>query len=99
MVEALLRKGADINATGGRYDCALRAAAWYGHVEVLRVLLDNGAVSDTQGRPYRRALQDAIEEGHQEIARIVFGEGAQKQLAITQASCDLRLKVRYDHNR
>jgi ankyrin repeat protein len=99
MVEALLRKGADINATGGKYDCALRAAAWYGHVEVLRVLLDNGAVSDTQGRPYRRALQDAIEEGHQEIARIVFGEGAQKQLAITQASCDLRLKVRYDHNR
>ncbi|KAI4852197.1 hypothetical protein E4T44_01647 [Aureobasidium sp. EXF-8845] len=99
MVEALLRKGADVNATGGKYDCALCAAACYGHIEVLRVLLDNGAVSNTQGRPYSLALQDAIENGHEEVARILFEEGAKKQLTITKASCDLRLKVRYDHNR
>jgi ankyrin repeat protein len=93
-VEVLLQKSADVNATGGKYYCALCAAAWWGHIEVLQVLLDNGAISNTRGRPYRFALGDAISQGRLDAAKILFDEGAKRQLAITNANHDSRLKVR-----
>jgi ankyrin repeat protein len=41
MVELLVEKGADVNATGGSYGSALQAAAARGHAEVVKYLLGN----------------------------------------------------------
>jgi hypothetical protein len=52
MVELLVEKGADMDATGGSYGSALQAAAFKGHAENLKVvtlLLEKGADPDVQG--------------------------------------------------
>jgi ankyrin repeat protein len=43
----LLRKGANINAQGGRFHNALMAAALEGHGHLLQLLLDKGANVNT----------------------------------------------------
>lgn len=51
----------------------LRAAARYGHLEVLKVLVAYGAGPN---RPDSRALYDAVSEGHQEAASYLIQQGA-----------------------
>ena len=39
----LLANGADVNAEGGEYGCALQAASNRGHKAIVKLLLDKGA--------------------------------------------------------
>ena len=43
MVKRLLENGAHVNAQGGHYDNALRAALEEGHDKEVKILLDNEA--------------------------------------------------------
>ena len=43
VVEEILQQSVDVNAQGGKYGNALRAASVSGHETVVRVLLDAGA--------------------------------------------------------
>ncbi|KAH8690400.1 hypothetical protein GQ44DRAFT_720264 [Phaeosphaeriaceae sp. PMI808] len=43
VVRMLLEKDADVNAQGGEYGTALRAASWGGHDTVVRMLLEKNA--------------------------------------------------------
>lgn len=56
IVHLLLKKGADINATGGEYGTALQAAPRNNLKEIVRILLDNGADANKRGRKYGNAL-------------------------------------------
>jgi ankyrin repeat protein len=48
-MQLLLDKGADVNAQGGYYGNALRAASSEGHRDVLQLLLDKEADVKAQG--------------------------------------------------
>ena len=58
VVRLLLETGVDVNAQGGRYGNALRAASFHGGA-VVRLLLKTGADVNEQGGKYGNALQTA----------------------------------------
>ena len=68
----LLNKEVDVNAQGGIYSNALRAASGEGHKEVVAMLLENGANVDAYGGPFGNALQAASTEGHKEIVAMLL---------------------------
>ncbi|SLM37434.1 ankyrin repeat domain containing protein [Lasallia pustulata] len=72
----LLDKGADVNAQGGMYGNALRAASEEGHDQVMRMLLDKGADVNAQGGVYGNALQAASERGYDQVVRMLLDKGA-----------------------
>jgi ankyrin repeat protein len=43
VVEILLKKGANVNAQGGKYNNTLQAASAEGYEKVVEILLQNGA--------------------------------------------------------
>jgi len=73
VVGSLVRHGADLTRFGGD---ALRAAAWKGFTDIVRLLLDNGvdvnSISDDAGT----ALVLATNEGHDEVAQLLIERGA-----------------------
>lgn len=75
-VKMLLAKGADPNATGGRYGSALQAAACRGHLDVLQLLLAGGADVALAGGDYGNALQGACSYGHRRCAALLIMNGA-----------------------
>ncbi|KAG8352811.1 hypothetical protein FVEN_g9195 [Fusarium venenatum] len=77
VARALIDKGADINAAGGRYDNALKAAATKGHYEVVKLLLEKDAnVNALELKATMTALQDAAAEGHYEVVKLLLEKGA-----------------------
>jgi ankyrin repeat protein len=76
VVRILLDKGADVNAQGGRYGNALRAASEGGHEKVVKMLLDKDAVVNAQGGLYGNALQVASEGGHEKVVKMLLDAGA-----------------------
>ncbi|KAL9131147.1 MAG: hypothetical protein Q9217_000848 [Psora testacea] len=75
-VKMLLAKGADVNATGGRYGNALQAAACKGHLDVVELLLAGGADVNQAGGDYGNALQGACSYGHRRCAMLLIVNGA-----------------------
>ena len=75
-VKMLLAKGADANATGGRYGNALQAAACKGHLDVLELLLAGGADVNLAGGDYGNALQGACSYGYRRCATVLIANGA-----------------------
>ena len=83
VVQLLLDKGADVNAQGGTYRGALKAASRDGNVRVVQLLLDKGVgvnAQTPQGGYYSNALQAALRsrlpqfsEDTLRIAKILLG--------------------------
>ena len=71
LVEALLGAGAYINGTNYNLQTPLIRAAFFGHVDVVRVLLDHGADADSKDRLGLNALDWATKRGFPEVARIL----------------------------
>jgi hypothetical protein len=69
-VQRRLESGADVNAQGGQYGNALRAASVNGHDQVVQRLLEWGADNNTQGEE-GNARQDASFDGHQQKGRLL----------------------------
>jgi hypothetical protein len=44
VAQILIEERADLNAQGGRYDNALQAASYWGHIEVLQMLIEKEPV-------------------------------------------------------
>ncbi|KAJ7302491.1 ankyrin repeat-containing domain protein [Mycena albidolilacea] len=74
--QLLLKKGANVNAQGGRYGNALQAAASGGHANIVQVLLDKGADVNAQGGKYSNALQAAASGGHDKVVQVLLDKGA-----------------------
>ena len=61
-------------------DTALMSAAYFGNVEVVRVLVETGADKDLVNKDGRTALMIAISGGHFEVARLLEEAGAHKDV-------------------
>ena len=71
LVEALLGAGAFINGTNYNLQTPLIRAAFFGHVEVVRVLLDHGAEVDSKDRLGLNAQDWATKRGFPEAGRML----------------------------
>lgn len=76
VAEDLLKKGADVNATGGFYGNALQAASSLGDEPVVRLLLDKRAGVNTVGGLYGRALRVASYAGKKSVVPLLLDKGA-----------------------
>ena len=65
----------------GRQNSPLRAAAGFGRLEVIRLLLDAAAAVDAQGSDGETALTRAAAHGHDECARMLLAAGADVRVA------------------
>jgi ankyrin repeat protein len=93
--KALLEKGINVNAQGGRYGNALQAASAIGDVEMVKLLLEQGAEVNVQGGYYGNALQAAA-RCSVEIVKCLLKEGADVNAqggyygnALQAASCNI----------
>jgi ankyrin repeat protein len=75
-VEALLDKGASVDAKEGQGWTALMWASFSNHVGVTQVLLDAGAEVDAHDANGKTALHWAAERGHEGIIRALIKAGA-----------------------
>ena len=75
-VKALIDRGSDVNAVGGRYDTALRAAVEMGYYKIVQLLLDAGADINAVAGRYGTALRAAVEVRHYKIVRLLLDAGA-----------------------
>lgn len=74
-VEALLRKGVDINAPGDDYSNSLQAASMGGRQNIVQLLLKNGAAIDASGG-HGTALCIASRKGYLPIVEILLQSNA-----------------------
>jgi hypothetical protein len=74
IVEALLRSGADPNASSDYYDPALYIAAYSGQTEIVGLLLDWPVDVNCEGY-LGTPLEAAAHEGHADIMELLFEKG------------------------
>ncbi|KFY02998.1 hypothetical protein V490_00340, partial [Pseudogymnoascus sp. VKM F-3557] len=65
-----------VNAQGGHYGNALKAASVGGHEHTVKLLLDKGADVNALGGRYGNALQAASFRGHEHIVKLLLDKGA-----------------------
>ncbi len=76
IVDALLKKGADVNAKDGSGSTALMGACFKGYDEVARKLIRAGADINTRNVMGASCLIFAITFKREEIAKLLISEGA-----------------------
>ncbi|KAH7195473.1 ankyrin repeat-containing domain protein [Fusarium oxysporum] len=80
LVELLLSRGVDIDATGYYYGSTLQAAARTGQLQIFQSLLNKGANANViQGR-WHTSLRAAIVGGHLNIVELLLQHGADSKL-------------------
>ncbi|KAJ7883628.1 ankyrin repeat-containing domain protein [Mycena olivaceomarginata] len=72
----LLEHGADVNAQGGYYGNALKAASAEGYLDLAQLLLEHGADVNAQGGHYGNALQVVSLKGRLDLAQLLLERGA-----------------------
>jgi hypothetical protein len=75
-VEALIAKGADVNAKDENGRTPLSWAAYYDKREVVELLISKGADINTKIAGDRTPLHEAIERGKKEVALFLISKGA-----------------------
>ena len=60
IVKMLIESGADVNAQGGEFGNALRAAMHSGYADIIEMLIDSGADVNAQAGPYASALETPL---------------------------------------
>lgn len=80
LVAALIRAGADINATDNDGCCALINAANWGHTASVRALLDAGANLHACDKDGWTALKYASRQKNKEIEQLLLEAGATEKI-------------------
>jgi uncharacterized protein len=78
VVDLLLDRGADIEATDDLGQRALMSAACYGRAEVVGRLLDSGADIDAVDWSGQSALSNSAREGHHGLVEFLLSRGARR---------------------
>ncbi|KAM3069673.1 hypothetical protein ACMFMG_010391 [Clarireedia jacksonii] len=73
--QVLIESGVKVNARGGLHGTALYAAAAYGHIDLVKLLLDKGAAVDAQG-PLGTPYQMAKYAGYSRVMQLLEDRGA-----------------------
>jgi ankyrin repeat protein len=76
IAEALIRAGADVDATDSQRNTPLMAAAFSGEVEVVGLLLRSRASVDTLDSQGRTALHGPAIRGAADVAKLLLRNGA-----------------------
>ena len=77
VVDFLVGKGADVNASDYSGVTALRLASTKKHFDTARFLVKNGADVDTPGPLRTTSLMDASSYGHLDFVKFLIGNGAE----------------------
>jgi ankyrin repeat protein len=81
LVQALVEKGADLEAEGWSKFTPLHAAASAGHTEVVKVLIGRGANVHAEGEGNQSILYSAALGGHADIVRLLLAAKADSNAA------------------
>ncbi|KAJ5672994.1 hypothetical protein N7507_002121 [Penicillium longicatenatum] len=65
-----------LNIQAGKYGTAVQAAALWGYMEVMQILIDQGADINAQGGEYGTALQAAGSRGYTKTTQFLLKHGA-----------------------
>ena len=76
LVRMSINNGADINAQGGKYHTALKAAVRSGNTSTTKLLLEAGANPNAQGGLYSTALEAAVNNKDTVITKLLLEAGA-----------------------
>lgn len=76
LVQALLEKGAPIEATATEGLTPLHVAARNGHMGTVQLLLDKGANMETKAEDDWTPLHSATKKGHERVVRLLLERGA-----------------------
>lgn len=72
----LVQEGADVNALGGLFGTALQAAAFYGHLQPVQLLLDAGASLEPRRGIWMSPLAAAVSQDQLEVVALLLKRGA-----------------------
>ncbi|KAF7344738.1 ANK-REP-REGION domain-containing protein [Mycena venus] len=72
-------------------------ASYYGHLEMVQLLIENGADVNTLTEQYGPPLTAASEAGHDRIARFLLKNGADANASSGQYGCALHAAVSQNH--
>lgn len=92
-VQALLAKGADVNAKEGDGTTALIAAAFGGHTETVKALLAGDADIDAKGYKGGTALMVAAGKGHLKTVQVLLAKDANVNEKHHRGRCALDFAV------
>ena len=98
IVDLLLERGANVEATDDLGRRPLLSAARFGHTAVVRDLLDRGADINGDDWSDQTALSEAAVHGHDEIVELLLARGAKRSLldAVALEDADLTGKLLSD---
>lgn len=91
VVELLLDRGANLEATDDLGRRALQGAAFHGRTEVAGLLLDRGAAINACDWSWQTALSEAAAHGHEATVALLLSRGAMRQLTDAAALDDAAL--------
>ena len=98
LVESLLDAGADVNRRTEDDLTALMRAAFYGHKDIVELLLGRGVI-DVQENDGFSALSIASMQGYKEIVRVLLAHGAQVGIHGYNGSMALEVALYLDEKR
>ena len=83
VVQALLAKGADVNAKENDGRTALMMASQNGHLEVVQALLAKGAEVNAKDEQWLDRADDGLQNGHLEVVQALLAKGAEVNAKMT----------------
>jgi ankyrin repeat protein len=96
-VRRLVQQDRGLLDANDNHSTPLTAAAWGGHVEVMRFLLEEGAQVDLQDPVDFSALGCACEKGHTEAIHLLLAHGADPAIAMGGGATPLFLASGQGH--
>ena len=100
MVERILGMGLDVNEELLDGVNSLHHAAWFGHVEILRLLIRNGSDVNLRSSEGMRPLELAIKRQHIDFVKALIGAGADTT-GLQECRCiqnsGVKASIRFEH--